>query len=223
MNSYYMNQNKKKLILFFAGWGMDEHPFLHLTSNEYNTLIIYNYEDLNLDINLEEFLKNFNEIHLVAWSMGVYHSQKMLYPYKDVLTSKIAINGTLFPIDNQFGIPIEMYDATTNNFSEKGRLSFYRRMCKNKELYSWFLENQPQRSVESQKNELKVIKQRVLDEPLNELFFNNVLIVDKDRIIPTNHQQLFWKKRCKTQILEGSHYLFKLFNKWENILEYAKN
>ena len=65
--NWFNKSNNKQLIIFFNGWGMDETIVSHLSAEEYDVVILYDYNNLSLDINFEEY----QESHIVAWSMGV--------------------------------------------------------------------------------------------------------------------------------------------------------
>ena len=101
-----INQNNK-VIVFFNGWGMDESVVHHLDFSDYDVLMFYDYNNLdtNFDFNSLDKYKNKS---LIAWSMGVMVATLFNQKY----TSATAINGTLKPIDNEFGIPQRIYDLT---------------------------------------------------------------------------------------------------------------
>ena len=52
MNQYIhtsTNQKQDRLLLFFAGWGMDERPFIQYTPRESDFMICYDYHTLDFD------------------------------------------------------------------------------------------------------------------------------------------------------------------------------
>ena len=51
MQKYLINKNSDNLIIFYTGWGCDEHEFAHVDSDS-DILILYNYSDLELDFDL---------------------------------------------------------------------------------------------------------------------------------------------------------------------------
>ena len=117
-----INQNNK-VIVFFNGWGMDESVVHHLEFSDYDILMFYDYNNLdtNFDFNSLDKYKNKS---LIAWSMGVMVATLFNQKY----TSATAINGTLKPIDNKFGIPQRIYDLTIKGFNEKGAQRFIKSM-----------------------------------------------------------------------------------------------
>ena len=43
---FIIKNNQKHLLLFFAGWGMDETPFLQIRPTDKDWLICYDYRSL---------------------------------------------------------------------------------------------------------------------------------------------------------------------------------
>ena len=46
---FIIKNNQKHLLLFFAGWGMDETPFLQIRPTNKDWLICYDYRSLEFD------------------------------------------------------------------------------------------------------------------------------------------------------------------------------
>ena len=60
---------RKEALLFFAGWGMDETPFMHNLPPNTDLIICYDYRSNDFDSTL---LSTYEGIYVVAWSMGVW-------------------------------------------------------------------------------------------------------------------------------------------------------
>ncbi len=68
MKHYFIQQKHlPRLTLFFAGWGMDECPFMDYCPENSDLLVCYDYRSLDFDFTL---LQGYQEIRLIAWSMG---------------------------------------------------------------------------------------------------------------------------------------------------------
>ena len=66
MKHYFIQQNYlPRLTLFFAGWGMDECPFMDHCPENSDLLVCYDYRSLDFDFTL---LQGYQEIRLIAWS-----------------------------------------------------------------------------------------------------------------------------------------------------------
>ncbi len=195
-------KNNNELIIFFNGWGMDESVVSHLDCGNYDVLMFYDYNFLNTDFDFQQ-LNGYSKKHLVAWSMGV-----MTATLFDInLDSATAINGTLKPIDNQFGIPERIYDLTIKGFNQKGAERFIRNMF-DKEVVTI----NTRRNLDNQKSELVVLKTYSANSDFQ---YSKVFISDNDKIIPTKNQCAYWNM---VPNLSSGHCPFFLFNKWEDVL-----
>ena len=200
------NTKNKKIIIFFNGWGMDENVINHLDCEDYDVLMFYDYNTLDTDFDFS-LLNIYLEKNIIAWSMGVmvggnYLIEQNLSPYLQT----VAINGTLKPIDAEYGIHPKIYDLTIKGFNEKGREKFINSMFDKKQdiLCS--------REIENQKNELIALKNYRCN---NDFRYNKILISDNDKIIPTKSQVAFWNQKPN---LKGGHCPFFSFTKWSELL-----
>ena len=121
--------------------------------------------------------------------------------------SKTAINGTLKPIDNNYGIPERIYNLTLNKFNKTTAENFI------KNMFDFDMEIPViHRHLENQKSELATLKNYCAKPDFT---YDRVIISDNDRIIPTKNQCAFWN--IKPNIKSG-HSPFHLFTKWSELL-----
>ena len=66
--TFIIRNNGKHLLLFFAGWGMDETPFRHIHPAECDWMICYDYRSLEFDTTL---IQAYSKISLIAWSISL--------------------------------------------------------------------------------------------------------------------------------------------------------
>ena len=218
MKSAWLHQQRhEQLIIFCNGWGMDAIPFLPLGAREYDVLMLFDYRDLTLDCDLAALFKQYQKTFLVSWSMGVWAGQQIFQSWSHGLQGAIAINGTLCPIHDQFGIPVRLYDATLEQFSETTRLKFYRRMCRDRQIFNTFLDNQPQRSVQNQGLELAALQGQVTCHPAETAIYAQVVIANQDLVVPTANQLAFWQGR-EVRRIEGPHFPFYGWNTWDELM-----
>ena len=196
---------KEKLILFFTGWGMDENS-VKLKQDSYDLITVFNYRNINTDF-LEK-VKSYKEIYIIAWSMGVIFAGYFMDKIKNIKES-IAINGTLKIIDDKFGINTKIFDATLKNLNKNTINDFFNNMG-----YSDFIP--PKRDFDNQLEELKFIKDFYFKNNFN-ANFDKIIIGKKDIIIPFKNQKRYWENN-NTIILDSGHYIFNLFNSWEDII-----
>lgn len=194
----------KKLIIFFNGWGMDDNIVAHLDYEKFDVLMFYDYNTLETDFDFET-LNLYTEKNLIAWSMGVMVGSKGKWN-SICFTQTVAINGTLKPIDEKFGIHPKIFDLTIKGFNEKGRARFIDSMLDEKQKIVC------ERDIENQLSELIALKNYNSDESFK---YNKVLISNNDKIIPTKSQVAFWEIQPN---LNGGHCPFFQFKKWSEIL-----
>ena len=207
MKYKWLNKAKNnRIILFFNGWGMDENTVNHLCFDNYDVLMFYNYNNLNTDFD-PNCLGEYKEINLVAWSMGVMVAGiDTLFTSQIKFTHKTAINGTLKPINEDFGINPRIYDLTIRGFNEKSCEKFIQNMFTSAQN---LINN---RNFEEQKNELIALKSYKANE---NFVYDKIYISQFDKIIPTKAQIKFWNTEAN---LQSGHYPFFNFRKWSELL-----
>ena len=203
MKYKFYNENNNKLIIFFNGWGMDEFIISHLDRTGFDLLVIYNYN--NLDIEYLP-LENYSKKYIVGWSMGVMVST-IFYDCFGEIDKYIAINGTPKPIDNRYGIPEKVYKLTLRGFNENSCRRFMENMFETKPPIEKF----SNRTLESQKEELK----NLMGIEGKYISFDKVFVSENDNIIPTKNQLNYWKHPV---IIKGGHCPFYNFKSWSEIV-----
>ncbi len=212
-------QHKQRLIIFCNGWGMDHHPFLGLDTSSADVFILSDYRRFELPIDMGELGETYESIELLGWSFGVWAAQQLFYEWRDRLGSCIAINGTLQPIDDRYGIPHQFFNATREQFSDSVLDRFYRRMCRPRQILDAFLEHKPARTVEDLAEELEALSRLVRSGVETTSIFGAAVISSEDLIIPTRHQLNFWRGRCRIIELEGCHFPFGNWSGWADIVD----
>ncbi len=175
-----------KLLLFFNGWGMDDTLFSAWPVPEFDVMTVCDYTEKTP---LPE-LSGYAELHLAAWSLGVRAAAEALAgtPYR--FATATAFNGTLRPVDAEYGIDPAVFAGTVENWGdERARDRFFRRLAGNAEF------NRPARSWESQRDELAALERRFSAEPVPPNPFRTAWIGGRDRIIPAAAQSRFWSSQ----------------------------
>ena len=201
-------KSSKKLLLFFAGWSMDEHPFLHYEPSDSDFIIVYNYDSLDFD---ESLLIGYEEVKVVAWSMGVWAAAQVLANSSLPVVMSIAVNGTLFPVDDKKGIAVDIFNATLKNLNEQSLIKFRRRICGSKEVYERFQNNPPRRELTDLKNELKKLGELSTKLKKPSFNFDRVYVSNRDLAILTKNQQCAWKDQ-NVILIDAPHYPEALFS-----------
>lgn len=213
-------QNNKNLIVFFAGWSFDEKPFGKLVCDGFDILFIYDYNELNLPKELEN-LQNYEHKYLLAWSMGVFVAYEFRKLFED-FDYKIAINGTITPVDNEFGIPVKMFELTLKHVATGLAGKFYQNVFKNSEEFEMYSKTSVQRTIENRVSELEnlynIIKMK--DYKKAESFYDCAIVSDFDKIIPPKNQIASHQKNNEPIItLPFGHFPFYNFTSWSEIIK----
>jgi len=198
------------LELFFAGWGMDSRPFAWAADSPHTAhcdfAVCYDYSDMTLDA---EALRSYSEVRVRAWSLGVYAASLVLPGLHCAVSSALAINGTLTPVDDTLGIPVAVYDATLENLSAESVDRFNRRMCgAHRAVFE--ARRSPHslaRSVDSLLAELRHIRE-CSARPGRVQFtgWNMAILSKRDRIFPIANMRKAWSAIPVLE-LDEPHYM----------------
>lgn len=214
MNYKWLQKNNNdKLIIFFNGWGMDENSVSHLNCGDYDVLVLFDYNNLNLDTDIPKY----KEKYIIAWSMGVMISGiNETEKIRENSVSYTAICGTPFPINDNYGIPERIYDLTVKGFSELSSKKFISRMFNGEKIPGVITK----RTLESQKSELIELKKYT---PSEKVKFDKVIVGENDKIIPTKNQTNYWTDKDVNIIFTPTgHYPFLMYNDWAELVEICR-
>lgn len=272
------NNNCNKLILFFADWGEDEKPFSHISSSKYDVIVLYNYTTLNFSgCNATEYdsnrdieecpihsrLCNYSEINIIAYGAGVWAASSLFGRYVRFLTGKsqfralrllkkincsVAVNGTLCPVSNIWGIQQELFNISLERLQKEvdnGELSLdgsttYREHIKSifddSVQMERYIGRIPNRGVQDILNELCAFKE--LFTFTNSIRWNKIIISRNDRLFTPGNQRRFWQeyqlgtddgersssitKEFAIEEIDAPHFPFFNYRRWEEILSPVK-
>ncbi|MBB6275741.1 DUF452 family protein [Porphyromonas circumdentaria] len=210
-----------RLILFFNGWAMTPASVEHIAIPEgYDLLSVEDYrnDDFSFDFS------PYQEVLLVAWSMGVWATQRLSSLQKLPIVAKaVAIAGTPLQRNDEYGIPNATFDATLESLNEENRARFNRRMCGGKRLVHLF-EALAQRSTEEIREELARVQgasQITLPtEGEKATLWTKAHVPLKDRIVPPKNQLAYWNRvgvAVETHPTDD-HYLFHKIKSWVELV-----
>lgn len=209
-----INNNNSKLRLFFSGWSASPELFTRMEAETDTDLwICYDYRDLNF----EENLSAYQEIQLIAWSLGVWVASFLFEGKAISFTSATAINGTPNPVHNESGIPEVIFLGTLQNMTEEGLYRFNRRMYGSQTILQQH-EQYPVRPISEIQEELQVLYQHIKKEGvLSPTFWTNAVLSKADRIFPIDNLRNYWSRYCPKTEIEAPHYPFHLWKQWKEI------
>lgn len=197
MEKVFITRNRgSRLIIIFAGWGMDANPFLTLHKPGYDILLVFDYTSFSpaRDCNsLAECAREYDEVVVIGWSFGV----RIANDFLDMnggeiqLTKAIAVNGTTTHIDDAAGIPQAIFRGTLQNLSDITLRKFRRRMFASADAFSQFMSHAPQRTLSSLTSELETFGNIAAAVPSPR--WTCAVTGGADAIFPPAAQQTAWQ------------------------------
>ncbi len=201
-----------ELLLFFAGWGMDESPFMEYLPEDRDCLICYDYRSLDFDYSL---IANYSKVEVVAWSMGVWAASYILRNNPFPVTGSIAINGTIYPVDDEKGIAGRIFQGTLDGLNDQTLHKFRRRMCGSQDALNRFLSKAPKRPVTDLREELRHIGEMSKESQSSSFQWHRIYIGKQDKIFLPVNQQKAWEG-ANVYLIDSEHYPEELFLKIMN-------
>lgn len=222
MQVYTQLNSSKKAILFFNGWGMDEHPFKHLTHEGYDLIMFYDYSSLQFSqcnksdmcrsgcmesCIMQLLFNNYREVYILGWGFGVWCASAAFDKYLIRLghlghfhelkfwakiKRTIAINGTLIPISKTWGVTPHSYDKTLAALPDKDIMEKFLHRMCHTKKEYDFYI-----ANQSQRNALQAKEELVTIKKnlflSNSLTWDTAIIGDNDIIFKTPRQKVFWE------------------------------
>ena len=218
MRTYIRRREKNNhLIVFFGGWGSDENMFVPLCTDDFDFIMFYNYSADEALVLPET--KTYERITLIAWSLGVWAAEYLTSKTGIIPDISIAVNGTPFPANNQYGIPLNVFEETLNNITEENMEKFYLKVFGDKKTYLINFDRVPRRTLKSLQDELRWLYNRIMEH--NESCFKWTFAISSeiDRIFPAENLKCYWEKESETQhiIVPMPHYFF---HNWKSFTEF---
>jgi pimeloyl-[acyl-carrier protein] methyl ester esterase len=218
MKTYIRRRDKNNhLVVLYGGWGTDENVFTPLCNDEFDFILFYNYS-ADEALVLPE-MKTYEKITLIGWSLGVWAAEYLFQKTGIIPDLTIAVNGTPIPADDQYGIPLNVFEGTLNNITEENIEKFYFRMFGDKKTYEKNIDRVPHRTLKSLHDELRWLYNRIMEQKEPGFRWDYAVTSDLDRVFPSKNLDGYWEKEKNTKhiILPLPHYSF---NKWESFTDF---
>lgn len=223
MKTYIKRLEKNdQLVVLFGGWGTDENLFTPLCSDEFDFILFYNYS-ADEALVLPE-MKTYRKITLIGWSLGVWAAEylSLRTGIKPDLT--IAVNGTPIPVDDQYGIPLKIFEGTLNNITEENMEKFHLRMFGDKKTYLLNKERVPHRTAKSLHDELRWLYNRMMEQKEPGFRWDYAVTSEFDRVFPAGNLNSYWEKEKSTRhiILPMPHYFFDRWKSYTDFISFVE-
>ncbi len=219
MKTYIKRREKNnQLIVFYSAWGTDEKVLTPLCKDDTDYILFYNYSADEALILPE--MKKYKKVTLIAWSLGVWAAE-YLFPRTGIKPDvTIAVNGTPYPADEQYGIPQKIIEGTLNNITEETISKFYLRMFGDKKSYEENRSRIPDRTLKSLHDELRWLYNRIMEQHETGFNWNYAVISEEDRVFPVKNLKAYWNTQKNTTKIKlpYAHYFF---NKWNTFRDFA--
>jgi biotin synthesis protein BioG len=218
MRTYIRRREKNNhLVVFYGAWGTDENVFIPLCNDEFDFILFYNYSADEALILPE--MKIYEKITLIGWSLGVWAAEYLSHKAGIKPDVTIAVNGTPVPADDQFGIPLNVFEGTLNNITEENIEKFYFRMFGDKKTYLKNIDRVPHRTLKSLHDELRWLYNRIMEQKEPGFKWDYAVTSEIDRVFPSDNMDGYWRKETNTTHirLPLPHYFF---HKWDSFSDF---
>lgn len=212
LTTWLYKKNNPACLIFMAGWGMDPTPFQDVACAGHDLLMVYDYREPG-PLALSGLQERYEYLHLLAWSMGVWVAGVFVAGQADRFTSISAVNGTLKPIDDRFGIAERDYYGMIDEFSPQIPHRFYADMFTDQEESQRFLGHKPQRPLDDIHEELELLARHYQKYGPGRDIFTHKIVGSRDRIMPARSQLRAWgRKVCVVEPVP--HFPFFTWQGW---------
>lgn len=215
-------EQNNRLLVIYGGWGTDENFFVPFCNDDTDFILFYNYS-ADEALVLPE-MKTYKKITLIGWSLGVWAAE-FLSPKTGIKPDvTIAVNGTPFPADDKYGIPLKTFEGTLNNITEENMEKFYHRVFGDKKTYELNSDRIPHRSVKSLHDELRWLYNRMMEHSEPGFRWDYAVSSEIDRVFPAGNVNSYWKKQKSTRhiIVPMPHYFFHNWKSYDDFIMFVE-
>ena len=193
--SWLIHKKHKHLLLIFNGWGFDEHAWVDLHAPaQTDVLLISDYTTLD-NADTLQYTEDYVAVSVLAWSFGVYAAQ-LCSRHIHHARHCVAVNGTLHPVHDTFGIPAAVFNATLSGYNDTSRDKFMQRVAGSAAALQARIQALPRRSTASQLAELQALAGYFHQPPPAQgLHWRQAIVARRDRIFPPANMHAAWQRQ----------------------------
>lgn len=204
--SWLRRSGSDHLIVVFGGWALGSAPFRHLDGPQ-DVLLAEDYR--NLDAALPAEAESYDRRDLIAFSFGVAAFGHWRAQQGESFARRVAVNGTLAPVDRRTGIPPVVMQKTTDTMSVETFQGFLAR-CHD------IPQPDTRIDVAARKDELECVASR---GPAPDTRFDRIWISGNDRIFPPANQCRAWAAQVDgIRRIDAPHVPFHRWENWSEVL-----
>lgn len=169
------SEGSERLLLVFADWGNHAERLVRLSRKGYDVAVVDDYSSFFIDWS---FTRAYVEICLIACGLGVYAASQTTQAIDHKITRRVAVNGTMSPLDDCRGIPEDVFAALLSSEQDGARL------------------------------ELQTIADRLILHTPSDMRWDLALIGRDDRLFSRRNQQRAWEEaEVAVEIVRGGHFI----------------
>lgn len=132
MKYEYLNCGGTDLAVLFGGWAFSPAMVSGLDTGRFSLLSLYDCAEVSEEevAGIREIAASYGSLSLLAWSFGVFHASRLkstLFKGMEFERS-VAVNGTLTPVDDLYGIPDAIFRGTLDHLDERNLHKFFIRV-----------------------------------------------------------------------------------------------
>lgn len=201
------SERSRRLVLIFAGVGADDMMAYDIDAPGYDVMVVWDYSTLSIDW---QCVERYEEICIFAWSIGVYVASQTTQAIDSRVTLRVAVNGTIHPIDSRLGVSEEYFYDLLDSLDERRADEFFGRMCcgaggeptRAGEIFNL---RRPSTSVCQLRAELESVADRTILDTPSGMRWDMAFISTADRLFPRFNQLRAWEGVARIRQIEGAH------------------
>ena len=204
--SFIKKEGNGRLLLFVLGWASGPQMLEKFDIAGFDILAVYDYRDTAVPKGVAEITATYPELWLIGWSFGVYMAETLMGVLKKPVMS-LAVNGTSFPCNSDYGIPPKSLRLTVRSIEKTGMDKFYERMCGG----STEGVNAADRNISEFAEELETMAATFEENENAGAMWSHALLGSGDVIFPFENMKRFWEERSPettVTVADIPHYPF---------------
>lgn len=205
MQQTWLKQNEKNqdLVLFMLGWAATPNAVLHIDPPGCDVLVCYDYRSM-AQLKAESFAR-YRRIYLFAWSFGIWATEECCRELP--LYKAVALNGTPFPVSEQYGMRLRAVLRTMRTLARNGGDNPFASADSEDTRYMPS-GPYPEMTVDEKIEELNLLAERSAAHSEASIRWNAAYIADKDEIFPPQRMRDYWSGVGLGTEFNSFHYPF---------------
>lgn len=200
--SWLRRKQQSDLVLYMLGWASNPNAVLHIDPSSCDVLAVYDYREA-IALQAEDFAK-YRRIYLFAWSFGVWAAEQ--YCRQLPLYRAIALNGTPYPVSEEYGMRLRVVLRTMQGLARVGMTPFNEKAYGRERAVPEG--PYPDRTLDEKIDELTILAEQSRKNSSANIHWHKAYIGDKDEIFPPAKMEAYWTSVGLGTRFSSYHYPF---------------